>query len=113
VTPARLIVLLLAALALCAPAATFAQTPTVPQDGAGLGEAPPVDLGGGQGDPAGGDEPPEGSGADDPAPAEGAETRPGELPNTGSEPGLLFLTGAALSLIGLGLRLRTADADLY
>ena len=37
----------------------------------------------------------------------------GELPNTGSDPRLLFLAGLALTLLGAGLRLRTADADLY
>ncbi len=36
-----------------------------------------------------------------------------ELPNTGSDPRLLFLVGVAMTLLGVGLRLRTADADLY
>ena len=37
----------------------------------------------------------------------------GELPRTGSEPLLLGLSGAALALLGTGLRLRTLDADLF
>jgi len=36
-----------------------------------------------------------------------------ELPNTGSDPRMLFLGGLALTLMGFGLRLRTADADDY
>lgn len=36
-----------------------------------------------------------------------------ELPNTGSDPRMLFLCGVALTLVGVGLRLRTADAELY
>ena len=32
---------------------------------------------------------------------------------TGSDPRLLFACGIALTLIGVGLRLRTADAELY
>ena len=38
---------------------------------------------------------------------------PADLPNTGSDPRMLFLAGLALSLLGAGLRLRTADADDY
>jgi hypothetical protein len=37
----------------------------------------------------------------------------GALPSTGSDPRVLFLCGMALTLLGVGLRLRTADADLY
>jgi LPXTG-motif cell wall-anchored protein len=94
--------------ALAWPAGAWAQTPTVPEDG--LSRVPPVSLPGGS-DP--------GTAAPDPvagsrtpvsasAPA-GAD----ELPNTGSDPRLLFLTGLSLVLIGSGLRLRTADAELY
>jgi LPXTG-motif cell wall-anchored protein len=36
-----------------------------------------------------------------------------ELPNTGADPRLLLALGAALTLLGVGLRLQTADADLY
>ena len=35
------------------------------------------------------------------------------LPSTGSDPRVLFLCGVALTLLGVGLRLRTADAELY
>ncbi len=38
---------------------------------------------------------------------------PTQLPNTGSDPRLLTLAGLALTLLGFGLRLRTADADEY
>ena len=37
----------------------------------------------------------------------------GQLPNTGSEPLWLALTGSAFLLIGAGLRLRTIDPDAY
>ena len=91
-------VMLLAAVLLCGPATVaVAQMPTVPQTGSGVSTQPPVDLGGGDGeDPAAKPDPPS-----------------GELPNTGSDPRLLFLAGVALTLLGVGLRLRTADADLY
>ena len=87
----RVLVALLCAGALVVPAAASAQTSTIPQDGAGVSTTPPVPLTG------------EGS----------RTTSPGELPNTGSDARMLFLAGVALTLMGFGLRLRTADADLY
>lgn len=93
----RRAVVVLAALALCAPAgAALAQTATVPANGTGVSTQPPVSLGGRE---------------DDERPRSSAQAA--ELPNTGSDPRLLFLTGVALTLLGVGLRLRTADADLY
>lgn len=45
-----------------------------------------------------------------PAPEpESPSAGPSELPNTGADPRLLVLTGAALLLTGAGLRLRTLD----
>lgn len=90
--PRRVVAVLLAAAALGLPAAAPAQTSTIPEDGAGVTTTPPVPLAGG----------------DSEKPASGSE-----LPNTGSDPRLLFLTGLALTLVGLGLRLRTVDADDY
>ena len=95
----RRVVVLLVALALGLPAAALAQTATVPQGGSGVSTQPPVSLGG--------DETPESA----TKPEAAAST--GELPNTGSDPRLLFLVGVALTLFGVGLRLRTADADDY
>jgi len=94
----RRIVVVLAALALCAPAVALAQTQTIPQGGSGVSTQPPVSL-------SGDDER-----SDEPA-AKPSSTS--QLPNTGSDPRLLFLMGVALTLLGVGLRLRTADADLY
>jgi LPXTG-motif cell wall-anchored protein len=89
--PRRFVVALLACAALCLPAAAAAQTSTIPEEGADVSTTPPVALGG-----------------------ERPSTAPsGELPNTGADPRMLFLAGLALTLIGFGLRLRTADADLY
>ena len=44
----------------------------------------------------------------DPAPLTPSAS-PSELPNTGADPRLLALAGAALLLTGTGLRLRTLD----
>lgn len=90
--PRRVVAVLLAAVALGLPAAASAQMSTIPEDGAGVTTTPPVPLAGGQ--------------SDEPASS-------GELPNTGSDPRMLFLTGLALTLVGFGLRLRTVDADDY
>ncbi|CAN5541036.1 hypothetical protein BH20ACT17_BH20ACT17_01570 [soil metagenome] len=93
---------LLVAVALALPAAAGAQTPaqtqSVPAQEPGSSR-PPVDLGNSAG-----------NGASSNPPSSAAQ---GELPNTGSDPRLLFLTGLALTLLGVGLRLRTADADVY
>jgi len=91
-----------AVLALCAPSIALGQstsTSTVAQNGGGVSPNPPVDLPGDE-RPAGSEKPP-------------AAKPAGALPNTGSDPRLLFLAGAALLLFGTGLRLRTADAELY
>lgn len=87
----RVVAALLSAAVLAVPAAASAQTSTIPDDGAGVSTTPPVPLAGERSRPA-------------PAP---------ELPNTGADPRMLFLAGLALTLMGFGLRLRTADADLY
>ncbi|CAA9482796.1 MAG: hypothetical protein AVDCRST_MAG67-1058 [uncultured Solirubrobacteraceae bacterium] len=87
----RIVAVLLVAAVLCLPAAASAQTSTIPEDGAGVTTTPPVPL------------------EREPAPRRAAS----ELPNTGADPRMLFLGGLALTLIGFGLRLRTADADLY
>ncbi|HWI08791.1 MAG TPA: LPXTG cell wall anchor domain-containing protein [Solirubrobacteraceae bacterium] len=90
--PRRLVaVLLLLAVLLVLPAGAAAQTSTIPEDGAGVSTTPPVPLPG-----------------DRPQPSSAEE-----LPDTGADARLLFLAGLALTLIGFGLRLRTADADDY
>lgn len=93
---------LLVAVVLVLPAAAGAQAPaptqSVPTQEPGS-TRPPVDLGNGAG-----------NGANS---SPSSESEQGELPNTGSDARLLFLTGLALTLLGVGLRLRTADADVY
>ena len=87
----RVVAVLLAGAALCVPAAAGAQTSTIPVDGVDVSTTPPVPLTSNTALPA----------------------SSGELPNTGTDPRMLFLGGLALTLIGVGLRLRTADADDY
>ena len=82
---------------LAMPASAAAQNSTIPEDGAGVSTTPPVPL---PADPE----------APSPAPAPSPAA---DLPNTGSDPRMLFLAGAAMSLLGAGLRLRTVDADDY
>jgi LPXTG-motif cell wall-anchored protein len=94
----RRVVVVLAAMALCAPAVAAAQASTIPESGSGVSTRPPVTLGG---------DATSGSGKTEAKPSSGG------LPNTGSDPRLLFLVGVAMTLLGVGLRLRTADADLY
>lgn len=96
--PRRLVVVL-AALSLGAPAAAVAQTETLPEAGSGVSTQPPVSLDGGH--------------RVETATKPQATAGTGELPNTGSDPRLLFLVGVAVTLFGVGLRLRTADADDY
>jgi hypothetical protein len=94
----RCFVAVLAAALLCAPGLATAQSPTLAQDGAGVSAQPPTQLAG-----------------DDPAattPAAAAPTAAVALPTTGADPRVLFLSGVALMLLGAGLRLRTADADV-
>jgi LPXTG-motif cell wall-anchored protein len=90
-SPRRLVAVPLAVAMLALPASATAQSPTIPDNGAGVSTTPPVPLPG-----------------ESAAPAAAAK-----LPNTGSDPRMLFLTGLAMSLFGAGLRLRTADADDY
>ncbi len=103
----RVIAALLATAALAVPATATAQTTTVPRSGASVSNTPPVPLtpGNSEGATAGSEVPasevPRSSASGD------------ELPNTGSDPRLLFAFGVALTLLGVGLRLRTADAELY
>jgi LPXTG-motif cell wall-anchored protein len=87
----RVVAALLAGAALGVPAVARGQAPLMPEDGVDVSTTPPVPLARPASLPAG----------------------PSELPNTGSDPGMLFLVGLALTLIGCGLRLRTADPDDY
>ncbi len=92
----RAIAALLVAAALALPASAGAQTTTNPRGEADVSTTPPVPLSDGT-----------------PGPTGSSATAGNELPNTGSDPRVLFLCGIALTLLGVGLRLRTADADLY
>jgi hypothetical protein len=76
---------------LSVPAVASAQDSTSPEDGAGVSSTPPVPLPG----------------------ARAKSATAADLPNTGADPRMLFLTGMAITLLGAGLRLRTADADDY
>ena len=104
----RRVVVLLAALAVGMPGVAVSQTTTIPDDGGGVSSEPPVPLDGGD-DPQPAPPPP-------PPAASGEPKRPSaaaDLPDTGTDPRLLLLAGATLTLLGVGLRLRTADAELY
>jgi LPXTG-motif cell wall-anchored protein len=91
-SPRRIVVVPLAVAMLALPVGTAtAQNSTIPEDGAGVSTTPPVELPG----------------------KREAPTAAADLPNTGSDPRMLFLTGLAMSLLGAGLRLRTVDADDY
>ena len=96
-SPRRLLVVPLAVVMLAVPASAQAQDSTIPEDGAGVSTTPPVPLPGESGE------------AGEPATPAAAPN----LPNTGSDPRMLFLSGLAMSLLGAGLRLRTLDADDY
>ena len=97
---ARCIAALLLAAVLSMPAVGFAQTQNQPLPDEPGSTQPPVDL-----DDDGND-----GGSQDRSPS--AE-RASELPDTGSDPRMLILAGLAVILLGVGLRLRSADADLY
>ncbi len=101
----RRVVVVLVALMLGAPTAAIAQTETIPDGGSGVSPQPPVSLAG--------DKPEEPATKPQAARKPRAASETVELPNTGSDPRLLFLVGVALTLFGVGLRLRTADADDY
>jgi hypothetical protein len=99
----RHIAAVIVAAAMGAPAVAEAQTATVPRGGADVSTTPPVPLP---------ESPPKA-----PSRAQNLRNEPvvaaSSLPNTGADPRMLFLCGVALTLLGVGLRLRTADADLY
>jgi len=106
----RRVVVLLAALLVSVPGVAVAQTTTIPDDGAGVSSEPPVPLDGGEGaDPRPATPPPPPAVTDEPASPSASDP----LPDTGTDPRLLLLAGATLTLFGVGLRLRTADAELY
>ena len=88
-----------------APAAATAQTTTIPRGGADVSTTPPVPLSQGRSE--------QGAAGDGNVRVGARVVASSELPNTGSDPRMLFLCGVALTLLGVGLRLRTADADLY
>lgn len=92
----RRLAALIVAAALGVPATAAAQTTTTLRGRADVSNTPPVPLP--DANPGGGDQ---------------ATATGDELPNTGSDPRVLFLCGVALTLLGVGLRLRTADAELY
>jgi len=89
--PRRAVAALLAGALLCTPTGARAQAMMIPVDGAEVTTTPPVPL----------------------ARQTSLRTVSSELPNTGTDPRMLFLGGLALTLIGFGLRLRTADAEDY
>jgi hypothetical protein len=95
---------LIAAAAMGAPAAAEAQTATVPRGGADISTTPPVPLP---------DSPPPNAPIRTQSVRDEQPVAASSLPSTGSDPRVLFLCGVALTLLGVGLRLRTADADLY
>jgi LPXTG-motif cell wall-anchored protein len=77
----------------------------------GLSDAPPV-----SGDDSGSGNdttPPPDSGNDDARSDETADDQAKALPNTGSDPRILAYVGLIFVLVGVGLRLRTIDPDLF
>lgn len=96
---------LIVAATLGVPGTAAAQTMAAARGDAKVSTTPPVPLSEGSSENAASD-------AD--VPRAGARTvADRELPSTGSDPRMLFLCGVALTLLGVGLRLRTADAELY
>ena len=96
----------------------FAEEPTAqqqqqepPDQDGGLGDEPPTDGGGSQGEGNGGESEQTPAPAPDPAPTPPGD--PNALPRTGADPRPLVLIGAAFLLAGIGLRLRTIDPDAY
>ena len=100
----RRIAAVIVAAALGAPAAAAAQTTPTLRGAANVSSTPPV--------PFARSEPEATASSLNVVDARRA-VADGELPSTGSDPRVLFLCGVALTLLGVGLRLRTADADLY
>ena len=85
------------------------QTDNSGSDGGSLSDTPPG--GGGSESSSSGDT---GGGGTTTTPQATTTTTPGDqLPNTGSDPRLLALFGAALVMMGVGLRLRTIDPNDY
>jgi hypothetical protein len=101
----RRIAALIVAAMLGAPAAATAQTTMAARGDAGVSTTPPVPLAEGGSENAASDVEVRGVAA--------RTVADRELPSTGSDPRMLFLCGVALTLVGVGLRLRTADAELY
>jgi hypothetical protein len=100
--PRRIAAVIVAAV-MGAPAVAEAQTATIPRGSADVSTTPPVPLP---------QAPPKAPSRAQDVHAEQAVAA-SSLPNTGADPRMLFLCGVALTLVGVGLRLRTADADLY
>ena len=101
----RRIAALIVAATLGAPGVAAAQTMTAARGQTTVSTTPPVPLSEGSSENAASD-----------ATVPRAVTRTvadRDLPSTGSDPRMLFLCGVALTLLGVGLRLRTADAELY
>jgi hypothetical protein len=96
---------LIVAATLGAPAAAEAQTLTAARGEAGVSTTPPVPLA---------EDASENAASDVKLSSTTARTvADRQLPSTGSDPRMLFACGVALTLLGVGLRLRTADAELY
>jgi hypothetical protein len=96
---------LIVAATLGAPGAAVAQMMTAARGDSGLSTTPPVPLSKGSSENAASD-----ARVPRAVPQTVADRK---LPSTGSDPRTLFLCGVALTLLGVGLRLRTADAELY
>ncbi len=121
--PRHLTALLAAALLALAPGSALAQSagdeqysdPLAQTDTGSSTTPPPVDAPSLSDGPQQQDTAPDtSSGEQDltapPPPSEGTEAAPAQLPNTGADTGELAIIGAVLMLLGIGLRLRTADA---
>lgn len=97
----RLVALLVAPI-ICTPGLAYAQMPELPADTPGVSAEAPVPL---AGDARSGP-------TTDPAVAPQAGSAI-ELPETGVNTIVLLLAGAMVTLAGVGLRLRTADAEQH
>lgn len=103
------IVAALVALAVGVPGTAFAQTLDLPDDTPGVSQQPPVALDDGAAPQPAPQTPEPGPGT----PAAEQRTADDELANTGIDTIVLLLAGAMVTLLGVALRLRTADAELY
>lgn len=108
------IVAALVTLVVGVPGTALAQMPDLPDDTPGVSKQPPAPL---NGDAQPAPERPEpGPGTPEPGPGTPEAEQPtadDELANTGSETIVLLLAGAMVTLLGVALRLRTADAEPY